>query len=235
MGALLAVQIRTQETAGAALGGRRGGPVFGLLAAAQDQLRTQQEQIRQLQDKLTKYENAAASEQALLKVMNDELQSYKMSLGLTGVKGPGIVLTIDDSPLRLGDGKNPELGQLSLVHSSDLLEAANELWAAGAEAIAIGGQRLTARSSIRCVGPVIHINGIAVPAPYTVSAIGDPKVLTSALNLRDGLLDTMRLLNFKVKLVQQEEIILPALTVQLRMEFAKVVIEQKRKEGGSPR
>ena len=228
MGALLAVQIRTYESAAMAMGSRPFGPVFGLLATARDRLQQQTEQIEDLQAKLTRYENAAAShKEALLNVMNNELQAYKTSLGLTKVKGPGIVLTLDDSTFRLGDSGDKELQQLLLVHSSDLLQIANELWAAGAEAVAIGGQRVTANTPIRCVGPVVHVNAVPVASPYVISAIGDPNLLTSALNLRGGVLDTMRSLKYKVKLIQEDEIILPAVTVQPKLKLAQTIVEDE--------
>ena len=236
MGALLAVQIRTYEAARTAMGMRPWGPFSGLLGTAQEQLRKQVEEIQDLQKKITRYETAAASEKALFQVMNDELQTSKTALGLTRVKGPGIVLTLDDSTFRLGDTRDRDLQQMLLVHSADLLQITNELWAAGAEAITIGDQRITANTPIRCVGPVIQVNGIAIPSPYAISAIGDPEVLTSALNLRGGVLDTMRSLKYRVKLVQQQKLALPALAFLPRFKLAKPMSEKEAssQQAGSP-
>ena len=54
----------------------------------------------------------------------------------------------------------------------DLQNVANALWAAGAEAIAINGQRLTATSTIRAAGNAILVDFRPVTSPYEVSAIG---------------------------------------------------------------
>ena len=51
------------------------------------------------------------------------------------------------------------------------------LWAAGAEAISINGQRLTNVSPIRNVGEAIHIKTVPLRAPYTVLAVGDTNTL----------------------------------------------------------
>ena len=60
----------------------------------------------------------------------------------------------------------------SRVIYSDLQKVANDLWAAGAEAIAINGQRLTATSTIRSAGAAILVDFRPVTSPYEVSAIG---------------------------------------------------------------
>ena len=47
----------------------------------------------------------------------------------------------------------------------------------GAEAISINGQRIVARTEIRCVGPVITVNGTRIAPPIKIQAIDDPNVL----------------------------------------------------------
>ena len=48
----------------------------------------------------------------------------------------------------------------------------NGLWSAGAEAISINGQRLTALSAIRSAGQAILVDFRPLSPPYAVSAIG---------------------------------------------------------------
>ena len=50
----------------------------------------------------------------------------------------------------------------------------NDLWAAGAEAISIGGVRLQPRSAIRQAGGSILVDNRPVFWPITIEAIGDP-------------------------------------------------------------
>jgi uncharacterized protein YlxW (UPF0749 family) len=66
----------------------------------------------------------------------------------------------------------------------DLQHAANGLWAAGAEAIAINGQRLTTLSAIRTAGSAILVDFRPLSPPYTLDAIGDPKSM--AAKFADG-------------------------------------------------
>ena len=56
---------------------------------------------------------------------------------------------------------------------------ANALWAAGAEAISINGQRLGPTSAIRFAGEAVLVDFRPVTNPYEVRAIGDPETLSS--------------------------------------------------------
>mgnify|MGYP006206322601 CR=1 FL=1 len=61
---------------------------------------------------------------------------------------------------------------LVLLEANPLQDIANALWSAGAEAVAINGQRLTATSTIRAAGGAILVGFRPVTGPYEVSAIG---------------------------------------------------------------
>ena len=63
-------------------------------------------------------------------------------------------------------------GDVSRVLDVDLQSVVNALWAAGAEAIAINGQRLTATSTIRAAGDAVLVDYRPVTSPYEVAAIG---------------------------------------------------------------
>ena len=83
-------------------------------------------------------------------------------------EGEGVRIRVDDSPDGSKDGR---------VRDEDLAVLVDGLWAAGAEAISINGQRLTNVSPIRNVGEAIHIKTVPLRAPYTVLAVGDTNTL----------------------------------------------------------
>lgn len=99
------------------------------------------------------------------------LRDLEAATGLARVRGDGAKITLRDGPtpispvtgLRDNDGR---------VKDSDLQLAANALWAGGAEAIAVNGQRLTATSTIRQAGEAILVDFRPVASPYEVIAIG---------------------------------------------------------------
>ena len=102
-----------------------------------------------------------------------EISFYSRYACLTGVSGSGVDIGIDDSQIT---------GQPDayLVHDEYLAEIINVLKGAGAQAIAINGQRVTANSECLCLGPAIRVNGVRLFAPYHIEAIGVPDTLADS-------------------------------------------------------
>ena len=146
-------------------------------------------EVKKLREEKTKLENAMGDQTHQSQVLNDTLQSTKVYAGLTDVEGPGVTVTLKDSE-RGGTRGVPE-NDLN-IHDVDVLRVVNELWASGAEAIAVGNLRITGRTSIRCVGPTIQVDGVPVASPVRIRAIGDPDTMLGGLNLRGGVLDEIR-------------------------------------------
>lgn len=113
--------------------------------------------------------------------------------------------------MTLDDGAyNPKDGNVNnyLVHEFHVFKVINELYVAGASAVAINGQRLSSQSYIVCNGPVITVDGKPHPAPFVITAIGDPDVLSSALNLTGGIKDQLVNDNIVFSLKKEDEIVL---------------------------
>lgn len=94
--------------------------------------------------------------------------------GTVSVTGPGLVVTLTDSA-RAASGAADAADER--VQDIDLQIVTNGLWASGAEAIAINGQRLTALSAIRSAGEAVLVDLTPLVSPYRVEAIGDPERL----------------------------------------------------------
>lgn len=111
-----------------------------------------------------------------------ELAAQARSLGLAAgevpATGPGLRVTLDDAPTTEdavgGDPRADADFDIGVLFDSDLQIVVNGLWAAGAESIAVNGQRLTALSAIRSAGRAILVDFRALGRPYVISAIGDP-------------------------------------------------------------
>ncbi|WP_024288152.1 DUF881 domain-containing protein [Cellulomonas sp. KRMCY2] len=98
-----------------------------------------------------------------------DLQEAELLSGALAVTGPGLVIELRDPELGAATVVDPD----ARVQDLDLQILTNGLWAAGAEAIAINGQRLTALSAIRGNGPAILVDLAPLLPPYRVEAIGD--------------------------------------------------------------
>lgn len=105
--------------------------------------------------------------------LSAQLAQAELAAGTVAVTGPGMSVTLNDAPTT----GNPSPGGSASgnrVEDRDVQIVVNALWAAGAEAIAINGQRLTGQSSIRAAGDAILVDFQPLRAPYVVEAIGDP-------------------------------------------------------------
>jgi len=140
------------------------------------------------------------------------------------VKGPGVTVEMNDAQKPVGSGQDPNL---FIIHDDDILAVVNELFAAGAEAMCINGQRVVATTEVRCVGPVIMVNGNRVAPPILIQAIGDSSVLEAALKMRGGVVDNLGLWGIEVKIKVEEEVVLPAYSGSVNFKFAQPV----KKEG----
>ncbi|MYZ06520.1 DUF881 domain-containing protein [Streptomyces sp. SID2999] len=114
--------------------------------------------------------------------------------GATAVHGPGVKLVVNDAKEASsgGDGTNPResagFSDTGRVRDRDMQRVVNGLWASGAEAVSINGQRLTALSAIRAAGDAILVDNRPLVPPYTVLAVGDGQKLSTAFqNSADGL------------------------------------------------
>ncbi|HYF74317.1 MAG TPA: DUF881 domain-containing protein [Nocardioides sp.] len=138
------------------------------VAALEERVVDLQELDVSLQDNLD--DVTAATQSALARV-----ERLGTVTGLGGVTGPGVRITVDDA-----EGVP--------VSHRDLRPLVNGLWQAGAEAITINDQRLTARSAIRNSGITVRIvgNNQALSPPYVVEAIGDPRTMQADLMETSG-------------------------------------------------
>ncbi|MFF7633337.1 DUF881 domain-containing protein [Kitasatospora sp. NPDC008050] len=111
------------------------------------------------------------------------LAALTSAVGTGAVKGPGFKLVLDDASDTGGGGVDPRTADNfsgERLHDRDLQLIVNGLWQAGAEAIAVNGQRLTALSAIRAAGDAILVDNRPLVPPYTVLAVGDEKRLPGA-------------------------------------------------------
>ena len=177
--------------------------------------------------KITEYKNAASQNDKTLKLLNDEIEDLKFLSGLTELEGAGVIVTLDDT--RAINQIAVEAGyydpNVFVIHDSDILSVINELRAAGCEAVAINGQRIISNTEIRCVGPVIQINGIRLTAPFKVSAIGAPDKLATSLKLRGGIVDQIVAADIDVVIEKSDSITIPKYDKVIELKYATSVKE----------
>jgi uncharacterized protein YlxW (UPF0749 family) len=177
------------------------------LIAQEERNRDLQSELKEKQDKIVQIEEELAQGEQVLFNLAEDAEKYRMYVGKVKVKGKGIEVSLAD-----GD-YNPDEENINnyIVHEHHVFKVINELYISGAMAIAINGQRLTHNSYILCNGPVIEVDGYQHPAPFIITAIGDPDVMTSALNITGGIKDMLISDNIEVTIQKKEEVTLDPL------------------------
>jgi uncharacterized protein YlxW (UPF0749 family) len=136
------------------------------LEAEQNDLRSQ---IAAAEAEVQRVQAESTSDSAALEQLNQQLAAARLSVGLTAVKGPGVIVEIADSKRIVPEGENPAN---FIVLVDDLRDIVAALWASGAEAISINDERLVATSSIYGVGASVLVNTAFLSPPFRIQAIG---------------------------------------------------------------
>jgi len=131
---------------------------------------------------LDNHHGGSPGAEAALAAITDRSARLAADAGLDPVRGPGLVVTLNDAQ-RDADGRFPRDASPDdlVVHQQDIQAVLNALWSGGAEAIQMQNQRIIATSAPRCVGNTLLLNGRTYSPPYTITAIGDAGAMQAAL------------------------------------------------------
>ena len=95
-------------------------------------------------------------------------QTLRLEVGDVAASGPGITVVV--SPSTLGNAEGD-------ITDEDLQILVNGLWYAGAEAIAINGERIGSLTGIHFADGAINVNYNDIAPPYAVVALGPSDTL----------------------------------------------------------
>jgi len=90
------------------------------------------------------------------------LEDARLAAGLVEVTGRGIAFRLED-----GNG-----GLDALVTARDVRILVEELWLAGAEGIAVNGERIVGSSAVLDIGGSILVNSAYLAPPFEIKAVG---------------------------------------------------------------
>jgi uncharacterized protein YlxW (UPF0749 family) len=155
-----------------------------LVDAEADEYEELEDRVASLQDdvdELTKRVNDAGVQR-----YQREIADYRDPAGFEPVEGPGVSVTLSDAPdavidqaTAADDDLNPNL---LVVHQQDIQAVVNAMWAGGATAVTIEGQRVITTTGIKCEGNAVQLQGVPYPQPYDIQAVGDPDAIQAALD-----------------------------------------------------
>ncbi len=195
-----------------------------LVEAALD-LQAQQEGLKQqvldLRSSIQELEAAGQGGTSVTRELNDELQQARVASGLVALTGPGLVFELADSAVPPPPDSS---GQDYLASGQDILTLVEELWLAGAEGIAVNGERVTVATAVVDIGGSVLVNSAYLAPPYQVAAIG-PASMYDRIVQSPGFVEFVRQraegFGIGVKYAVIEDVDLPAYAGSLNLRYGR--------------
>jgi uncharacterized protein YlxW (UPF0749 family) len=190
------------------------------LQAQQDDLKMR---ILQLREEIQAVEGQGVGSADLVRQLNADLEEARIAAGLIALTGTGIVLQLDDSQAPVP----PDASQADyLVGSRDIRTVVEELWLAGAEAIAVNSERLTPTTAIIDIGSSLLVNSAYLAPPYQVTALG-PADLYDRLSRSPGFIDFVRAraeaYGIRLSFAEPEAVDMPAFAGTVTLRYSRSV------------
>ena len=190
------------------------------LQAQQDDLKTR---ILQLREEIQSVEGLGAGSADLVRQLNADLEQARIAAGLIPLTGTGMVLQLDDSQVPIPPGASQAD---YLVGSRDVRTVVEELWLAGAEAIAVNAERLTPTTAIIDIGSSLLVNSAYLAPPYQVTALG-PADLYERLSRSPGFIDFVRAraeaYGIRLSFAEPETLDMPAFAGTVTLRYSRSV------------
>jgi uncharacterized protein YlxW (UPF0749 family) len=213
LSAVIVLQLRTESKTRALLPTRQVDELANLFKNQKLTIEKYEREVGDLRRQLNVYDR------------DREIVRLRMAAGMLPLTGKGVRVVLDDSIKKPREYEDP---LFFIVHYDQLELLLNELRAAGAEAIAVNGYRVSGSSGLSCAGTTILIDTKRFTPPFVIEAIGDSANLKAALMMRGGFVEQQILafnLRFTIEIV--EELELPAYKGSISFEFSRPV-EEKR-------
>ena len=210
------VQFRTvNESKELDIEGLRDDELRTQIASYKSKYEETMEQYNANQNTINEYETAINENKETTELLDQEINQAKSLLGLTDVKGSGVIVTLTDTE-----------DALYTYIADDLIMLLNELKYAGAEAISINDNRIINLADIVTLndGLIILYGDVRLTSPYVVKAIGDPTYLMSTLSIKNsGYIDQMKANGMAIDVKQDNNIEIGAYTGDLDVKYLKEV------------
>jgi uncharacterized protein YlxW (UPF0749 family) len=217
LGFLIAAQLATERPRVRYTTQERA-PLIETALDLQEQQEALSAEVLHLREQILALEQQGQGTNAAIRELNANLEDARLAAGLIPLRGTGVVFQLEDSLEPAGAVEN-ELDYL--VTARDLRTMVEELWLAGAEAIAINGERVVPTTSIIDIGGVILANSAYLTPPYQISAIGSEDLYEQVVG-SPGFADFVRArqdaYGIRIGYLEPEQVDIPAFagTVTLR-------------------
>ncbi|MFB8776003.1 DUF881 domain-containing protein [Streptomyces broussonetiae] len=203
----LAVQVASNSDGDDALRGARQEDLVRILDELDDRTQRLEDEKQDLEGQRDELENSSDQAEEARKQRIEKERQLGILAGTVAAQGPGITMTIDDTK--------------GTVEAHMLLDAVQELRAAGAEAIQVNGVRVVAGTYLTESGKSVSVDGNKIDAPYRFQVIGKPQDLEPALNIPGGVVQMLEKEQATVTVERSDKIVVDALRVAKRPDYAR--------------
>jgi uncharacterized protein YlxW (UPF0749 family) len=183
------------------------------LQAQQDALKADILRLREQIGQLEAQDPGAAES---LRRLYADLEQARLAAGLIAISGPGLAFRFQDG--------TPGTGVDALVSAQDVRVLVQELWLAGAEGIAVNGERLAATSAVIDIGGSILVNSAYLAPPYTITAVGPPDLyerLQGSVAFVEFVQGRIERSGMSLSVAQLQSVDLPAFAGTVNLRFAE--------------
>jgi len=203
----LAVQVASNSESSSALRGARQEDLVRILDELDSRTQRLQDEKQGLEDQRTELENSSDRAEEARRQTAERERQLGILAGTVAARGPGITMTIEDTK--------------GTVQANMLLDAVQELRAAGAEAIQVNGVRVVAGTYLSDSEKSVSVDGNKISPPYRFKVIGKPQDLEPALNIPGGVVQTLEKEQATVTVERSTKIIVNALRAAKRPDYAR--------------
>jgi uncharacterized protein YlxW (UPF0749 family) len=199
LGIILSVQFKSMDTKERSLYVQRPENLIAMIRDLTDKRQKLTLEVQDLSLQLDTRQDDTQDEQALFQSLSAELNKLDIVNGSKSVRGPGLEISFQ-----------PYMP----VFYGDISRVINELWAAGAEAVAVNDQRITTDAYIfyEKENDAVHItvNNTRMSYPIIIYALGNANNLEKGLTLPGGIVDNLAYFKTYPYLEKREDIEIPA-------------------------
>ncbi|WP_130797282.1 DUF881 domain-containing protein [Streptomyces otsuchiensis] len=206
LGLGLAVQIRAAGEDGA-LRGARPEDLVRILSDLDERTKRLDDERGTLERQRTELETSSDQEEEVRKQNRERELQLGVLAGTVAATGPGIDVRISDPGGAVGADR--------------LLDAVQELRAAGAEAMQINDVRVVASTSFVDGDDQVLIDGEPVDRPFRIEVIGRPHDLEPALNIPGGVVQSLEKEGATVTVNRPDEVTVDALRSAEQPDYAQ--------------
>ena len=231
LGFLVAAQLRS-EAPRTRYTTQERGPLIETAQRLEEAQALLKQRLLDLDGQIREVQQTGEGSAGIIRDLNARLERARIAAGLVPLEGPGLVLQLEDAASSVPPGQGADDYRVS---GQDLRTTVEELWLAGAEAVAVNDERIVSTSAIIDLGGVILVNQAYLAPPYRITAIGAADlfdVVTTSAGFTDFVRARVDAYGLRVSFAEPERVSVPAYAGPITLRYGRPVTDAGATGGG---